>query len=62
MGHIVLQMSVCPSVVDQIVDDHYLENYLSDSFHISMLIDLCEDDTPINLRFTLSKVKITRVT
>ena len=55
MGHIVLQMPVCPSVVDQIVDDHYPENYLSHSFHISMLIDLCKDETPIDLRFTMSK-------
>jgi len=67
MGHIVLLMSVngsvCPSVrlsVDQMVSDHNLENYLSQSFHILMLIGLGEDKNPIDFGFTSSKVKVTR--
>jgi len=57
--------SVCPSVrlsVDQLVSDHNLENYLSQSFHILMLIGLGEDKNPSDFGFTMSKVKVTRVT
>jgi len=51
--HIVLLMWVGPSVclsVDQMVSDHYLENFLSQSFH--MLIGLGEDKNPIDFGFT----------
>ena len=49
----VVGRSVLPSVfplVDQMVSDHYLEHFLSQSFH--MLIGLGEDKNPIDFGFT----------
>jgi len=44
------------------VSDHYLENYLSQSFHFHRLIALGKDKNLIDVGLTRSRVKVTRVT
>ena len=57
--------SVCPSVrssVDQMVSDHYLENFTPQSFHISHDDLSLWNKNPIDFGFNKSKVKVTMVT
>jgi len=64
-GHIVLLMSVCPSVrlsVDQMVSDHCLENIFHRAFIYHVLIGLGENKSLIDFGFTGSKVMVTSVT
>lgn len=46
----------------KMVSAHNLENYLSKSFYILNLTGLSEDMAPIDVVYTRSTVKVTRVT